>query len=125
MLRIQCLPDVKKLWEHEGSGLFQGPLVAGLGKTWCFSKKTNPPVFFCFFKTRFLLFFFKETRFCSFFRKTEKPHTELFSFYHAMSPFSELHNNNLLYLLWDSNLRVKKCTPSLFSRSVVGQFTPK
>jgi len=35
--------------------------------------------------------------------------------HHAISPFSELHNNDLLYLLWHSNLRVKKCAPSLFN----------
>jgi len=32
-------------------------------------------------------------------KKTEKPHSELFLFHHAISLFSELHNNNLLYLL--------------------------
>jgi len=38
-----------------------------------------------------------------------------------MSPFSEFDNNNLLYLLWHSNLGANKCTQSLFSQSVVGQ----
>jgi len=38
---------------------------------------------------------------------------------------AELHNNNLLYLLWHINLRIKICTPSLFSHRVVGQFTQK
>jgi len=33
--------------------------------------------------------------------------------------------HDLSYLLWHSKLRVKKCTPSLFSQSVVGQFTSK
>jgi len=59
------------------------------------------------------------------FIKKQKPRSELSLLHHAISPFSELHNNNLLYLLWHSNLSVKKCTPSLFSQSVVGQFTPK
>jgi len=72
--------------------------------------------FFCFFK--------KKQDFVLVLRKTEKKHSELLLFHHAISPFSELHNSNLLYLLWHSKLRVKKCTPSLFSRSVVGHFTP-
>jgi len=54
----------------------------------------------------------KETTFCSL-KKTEKPHSELFLFHHAITLFSELHNNSLLYLLWHSKLRVKKCTPFL------------
>jgi len=77
-----------------------------------------------FFLIRFSVFL-KETGFCSFFRKKQKHYSELFLLHHAISPFSELHNNNFLYLLWHSNLRVKKCTPSLFSQSVVGQFTTK
>jgi len=92
---------------------------SGLRKTSFFEKKQPT----CFFKSEFL-FFFKETGFCSF-EKNTKTHSELFLLHHAISPFSELHNNNLHYLLWHSNLRVKKCTPSLSSQSVVGQFTPK
>jgi len=42
--------------------------------------------------------FFKETKFCSFLRKTDKPYSELFLFHHAISLFSELQNNNLLNL---------------------------
>jgi len=59
-----------------------------------------------------------------FLRKTEngKPHSELFLLHHPISPFSEVHNR--LYILWHSKLRVKKCTPSLFSQSIVGQFAP-
>jgi len=57
-------------------------------------------------------------------KKNGKTYSELFLLLHAISPFSELHNNNFLYLLWHSNLRVKKCTPSSFSQCVVGQFTP-
>jgi len=44
---------------------------------------------------------------------------------YAISPFIESHSNKLLWLLRHSNLSGKKCTPSLFSQSVVGQFTPK
>jgi len=36
--------------------------------------------------------------------------------HHATSPFSELHKNNLLYLLWYSNSRVKKCAPFYFRK---------
>jgi len=73
----------------------------------------------------FSLFFNKKQDFVLFLTKTDKPHSELFLLHHAISLFSVLHNNNLLYLLWHSKLRVKKCTPSLFSQSIVGQFTPK
>jgi len=56
----------------------------------------------------------------------KKNDSELFLFHHAISLFSELHNNNLLYLLWHSKLRIKNVyTPFLFSQCVVGQFTPK
>jgi len=34
--------------------------------------------------------------FILFVKKTQKPHSELFLFHHAISPFAELHNNNLL-----------------------------
>jgi len=44
--------------------------------------------------------------------------------HHAISLISELHSNNLLYLLWHSKVREKKCSPFLFSQSIVGQFTP-
>jgi len=47
-------------------------------------------------------------------KKTQKPLSALLTMHHAISPFSELHNNNLLYLLWNSKLRIKRCTPSLF-----------
>jgi len=83
-------------------------------------------------KTRFFgvflkkpVFFFKEGRFCSFLKKTEKKHSELFLFHHAISLFSELPSNNLLYLLWHSKFKVKQCIPSLIPQCVVGQFTPK
>jgi len=71
----------------------------------------------------YFLVFWKETRFCSFLKKTEKPHPELFLFHHAISLFQELYNNNLLYLLWHSKLRVRKCTPSLCLQCVVGKFS--
>jgi len=44
--------------------------------------------------------------------------------HHAISLFSELYNNNLLYLLCHSNSTVKKCTSPLFLQTF-GQFTPK
>jgi len=78
-------------------------------------KKHNPPVFL-FFLIRTFLFFLKEIDFCYFFKKTQKPHSELFLLHHAISPFSELRNNNLLYLLWHSNLRVKKCIHFCFRK---------
>jgi len=83
-------------------------------------KKNIPSVFFksaffVFLKRNWILFFLKNT---------QNPHSELFLLHLAISPFSELHNNNLLYLILHSNLRVNKCLPSLFSQSVVGQLTP-
>ena len=75
----------------------------------------NPWVFLLFFlKKNFFGFFKKKQDFVLFLRKTEKLHCKLFLFYYAISPFQELHNNNLLYLLWHSKLWVKTCTPSLF-----------
>ena len=87
-----------------------------------FFKKKQPT---CFFFKTFFGFFKKKQDFVIFSKKTEKAHSELFLFHHAISLFSELHNNNLLHLLWHSKLRVKQCTPSLISQGVVGQFTPK
>ena len=46
--------------------------------------------------------------------KTEQSHSELFLFHNAISLFSELHNNDLLYLLWHSKSKVKKCTHLCF-----------
>jgi len=40
----------------------------------------------------------------------------LFLLHHALLPLAELHTNDLLYLLWHSNFKVKKCTPSLFRK---------
>ena len=57
----------------------------------------------------------KINKFCSF-KKNTKPHSELFLLHHAASPFAELHNINLLYLLWHSNLRIKECAPSFFRK---------
>jgi len=93
---------------------------SGLRKT-RFLKKNNPPVFF---NPNFFVFL-KRYRFLFFCKKYTKTPLWIALLHHAISPFSELHNNNLLYLLWHSNLTVKKCNPSLFSQSVVGQFTPK
>jgi len=67
--------------------------------------------------------FWNKNDFVLFLIKTQKPHSELLLLYHALSPFLELHNNNLLYLSWHSKLRVKKCNYLCFC-SVVGQFTP-
>ena len=78
-----------------------------------FKKKQPTSVFLLFFlkkKNGFFLFFEKKQDFVLFSKKTEKPHFELFLFLHTMSLFSELHNDNLLYLIWHSKLRVKKCT---------------
>jgi len=52
------------------------------------------------------------------FIKKQKPRSELSLLHHAISPFSELHNNNLLYLLWHSNLSVKN-VPHLCFRKVL------
>ena len=88
-----------------------------------FFKNPYPPVFFRFFLYPGILWFLKKRRFL-FYKNNTKPHSELFLLNHATSPFSELHNNNLLYLLWHSNSG-EKCTQPLFLRSVVGQLTPE
>jgi len=82
------------------------------------SKKCNPPVFVFVLKKYccFFVFFKKETRFCSFFKENGKPRSELFLLHHAISPFSKICSNNLLYLLGHSKLRGKKYSPSLFSQ---------
>jgi len=80
---------------------------SGLRKTG-FKKRTNHLFFLIRFWKRNRLLFLK--------KNTQKPHSELLLLHHAISPFSELHNNESLYLLWHSNLRVKKCTPSLFRK---------
>jgi len=62
--------------------------------------------------------FFEKKRDCVlFFRKKHKnPYSELILLHHVISPFSELHNNNFLYLLGHSNLWVKKCTHLCFRK---------
>jgi len=45
--------------------------------------------------------------------------------YHHLQSYTIIICYNLLYFLRHSNLKVKKSTPSLFSQSVVGQFTPQ
>ena len=62
---------------------------AGLRKT-CFFFLKNPPVFLNIFFGCFK----KKQDFVIFLKKTEKAHSELFLFHHAISLFSELHNNN-------------------------------
>jgi len=81
---------------------------SGLRKT-RFFKRTNHLYFVFLSPTVFV--FLKRNRFLFF--------SELLLLHHAISPFSELHNNNLLHLLWHSKLSVKKCIPSLFLQSVV------
>jgi len=87
------------------------------------------------------LFFFKKHLFCFFLRKpifrviwkgklySFKNNTKtpfyIFLWHHAIPLFSELHNNNLLCLLWHLKLKAKKFTPSLFPQSIVCQFTRK
>jgi len=97
-------------------------------------KKSNPLVFLIPFS---VFFEKKETSFCSFFKKAQKLHSfffffqkstktpyKLFLLHYAISSFAETHNNKLWWLLWHSNLRVKKGTSTLFSQRVVGQFAP-
>ena len=81
-----------------------------------FFKKKNP-AFFAFFKSGF---FVRKKVFFSL-KKTQKPILNCFYCTMQYHRLQKLHSDNLLYLLWHSNLRVKKCTPSLFSQSVVGQ----
>ena len=50
-----------------------------------------------------MLLFLNKQDFVLFLRKTEKKHSELFLFHHAKQLFSELYNNNMLYLLWHTN----------------------
>jgi len=87
---------------------------AGLRKTCFLSKKT----IHLFFKKKNSFFgFFKYILiFVLFLRETQKPHSELFLLHHAISPFSELHNNSLLCLLLHSKLRAKKCTHLCFHK---------
>jgi len=63
-----------------------------------FLKKCNPPVF-CFFNPNYFVFLFEKKQVFVLFKKNTKPHCELFLLQHAISPVSELHNNNLLYKL--------------------------
>jgi len=94
-------------------------LQAELRKTQVFWKN-NPPGFFVFWG------FSKRNKILSLFqRKQKNPILNCCYSTHAISLFSELYNNNLLYLLWHSKLRVKQCTSSLISQCVVGKFTPK
>ena len=69
---------------------------SGLRKTRIL-KKPNPPV------SLLNPFFRNERGFSSLLKKTQKPHSESFLLHHTTSLFSELHNNNLLYLFWHSN----------------------
>jgi len=64
----------------------------------------NQPTWFIFFKKTTFFCFFQKSRF--FLKKTDKKHSELFLLHCAISPFSELHNNDMLDLLWHSKVRV-------------------
>jgi len=77
--------------------------------------KQQPVWVFCFFKP--FLGFYKRNKFLLF-KKNTKTHSVLFTLHHVISPFSELHNNNLLqaYLLWHSKVRVMKCTHLYFRK---------
>jgi len=89
---------------------------AGLIKTRFFSNGNNTSRFFSFSKNAFLK---KETRFClGFLSKTQNP---------IMDCFYCLCNITIFRItqLRHSILMEKKCTPSLFFQSVVGQFTSK
>jgi len=101
--------------------------LSGLRKTRFFKKKKNnkQPTQVFLKKKIFCFYLLKKQVFVLILRKIEKTHSELFLLHHATSPSLELHNTNLLYQSWHSKLGVKKCTPSLFSQSVVGQLTPK
>jgi len=82
-----------------------------------FYLKNNPPDFFVFLKRR-LFFFFKETGFCNFLRKTQKLRSEMQ--YHHFQNYTVI----TCYIM-ELKFEVTKCTPSLFSQSVVGKFSPK
>ena len=120
MLRSQVkgTPFEGRKWFFGDGELLQNPHPwPGLRKTRFFSKKTTHLFFGVFQK--------KKKRFCCFFKENRKTPFWIVLFHHALSLFSEVHNKKLLHRLWHSKLRVKKCTPSLFSQCVVGQFTPK
>ena len=78
---------------------------------------------FCFSNSFFGLF---EKKQVFVLKKTQTPHYALFLLHHAISPFLELHNNNLLYQFWHLKLRVKnvphfcfrKCCWSIHSKVV-------
>jgi len=81
--------NISKIWLHVSHTAFSG--------------RTNPPGLFKKNKKRFFVFF-QKSRF--FLKKTDKKHSELFLLHCAISPFSELHNNDMLDLLWHSKVRV-------------------
>ena len=59
-----------------------------------FLKEKQPTYVFCLL-IRFFCFFLKRKRF-SLLKKTQKPHSVLFTLHHAISPSAKLHNINLL-----------------------------
>jgi len=110
LLCIQTVSDVGPLQTIRWKKHF----VAGLRITVFFKQ----PTWVFVKKKQFLGFYKNEQAFVLFLRKMEKTHSELFFSHHAISPFSELHLHDLLYLLWHLKLRVKN-VPIFFSQSVV------
>jgi len=75
-----------------------------------------------FYKSAFLVDFEKK-QVCVLLKKTQKKHSELL---HCIMQCRYFQNYTIITCyIWHSNLRVKKCLPSLLLQSVVGQFTPK
>ena len=92
-----------------GSGVEKNSLVL---------KKTTHLFIFGYLQKNVFFRFFKKKEVVVIFLRTDKPHSVLVLLHHAISPFSELHNNSLLYLLWHSKLRVKN-VPHLCFRKVL------
>ena len=121
--------STRKASEAACAGLFwvirSKPLLqSGWENSFEKTKETTHLIFVVLSKAVLSGLFKKKHVFVLLLRKTQKPHFQLFLLHHVISPFAELHDNNL-YLLLHTKLRVKKCTPSLLSQSVVGQCAPK
>jgi len=88
-------------------------------------KKKTPVWVFCFFNP-FFWAFTKKTSFRYLKKNAKTPFRIVYIASCNITIFKITQYNFLqAYLLWHSKVRVMKCTPSLFSQSVVGQFTPK
>ena len=122
LLSVRCTPNQTDSDVTCSRSCDQGKITKGietqsaLRKTRFFFKKNNPYVFY-FFNLNFLLFFQKK-QVLFFFQKTQKPHSDFFSLHHAISPLFKLHNNDLLYLLWHSNLRINNLSHLVFESVV-------